>query len=75
VLLALAQRPRRTLLVVELVAAVIVAGAIILPIQLSFAAILAIGGPAARLPVRGGCLDPGGLAVNLQDKEDLDAST
>jgi hypothetical protein len=43
VLLALAQRPRRTLLVVELVAAVIVAGAIILPIQLSFAAILAIG--------------------------------
>jgi hypothetical protein len=43
VLLALAQRPRLTLLVVELVGAVIVAGAIILPFQLSFAAILAIG--------------------------------
>jgi hypothetical protein len=33
VLLALAQQPRRTLLVVELVGAVIVAGAIILPFQ------------------------------------------
>jgi hypothetical protein len=43
VLLALAQQPRRTLLVVELVGAVIVAGAIILPFQPSFAAILAIG--------------------------------
>src|SRR5215203_4950890 len=43
VLLALAQQPRRTLLVVELVAAVIVAGAIILPFQPSFAAIFAIG--------------------------------
>jgi hypothetical protein len=43
VLLALAQQPRRTLLVVELVGAVIVAGAIILPIQPSFTAILAIG--------------------------------
>jgi hypothetical protein len=43
VLLALAQQPRRTLLVVELAAAVIVAGAIILPFQPSFAAILAIG--------------------------------
>ena len=43
VLLALAQQPRRALLVVELVGAVIVAGAIILPFQPSFAAILAIG--------------------------------
>jgi hypothetical protein len=43
VLLALAQQPRRTLLVVELAGAVIVAGAIILPFQPSFAAILAIG--------------------------------
>jgi hypothetical protein len=43
VLLALAQQPRRTLLVVELVGAVIVAGVIILPFQPSFAAILAIG--------------------------------
>jgi hypothetical protein len=43
VLLALAQQPRRTLLVVELTAAVIVAGAIILPFQPSFAAILAVG--------------------------------
>jgi hypothetical protein len=43
VLLALAQQPRRTLLIVELVGAVIVAGAIILPFQPSFAAILAIG--------------------------------
>src|SRR3954449_8568215 len=43
VLLALAQQPRRTLLVVELVGAVIVAGAIILPFQPSFAAILAVG--------------------------------
>src|SRR4051794_23747307 len=42
VLLALAQQPRRTLLVVELAGAVIVAGAIILPFQPSFAAILAI---------------------------------
>jgi hypothetical protein len=43
VLLALAQQPRRTLLVVELVGAVVVAGAIILPFQSSFAAILAVG--------------------------------
>jgi hypothetical protein len=43
VLLALAQQPRRTLLVVELAGAVVVAGAIILPFQPSFAAILAIG--------------------------------
>jgi hypothetical protein len=43
VLLALAQQPRRTLLVVELIGAVIVAGAIVLPFQPSFAAILAIG--------------------------------
>jgi hypothetical protein len=42
VLLALALRPRRTLLVVELEAAVIVAGAIILPFQRSFAAILGV---------------------------------
>jgi hypothetical protein len=43
VLLALALRPRRTLLVVELAGAVVVAGAIILPSQPSFAAILAVG--------------------------------
>ena len=43
VLLALARRLRRTLLVLELAGAVIVAGAIILPFQPSFAAILAIG--------------------------------
>jgi hypothetical protein len=43
VLLALALRPRRTLLVVELASAVVVAGAIILPSQPSFAAILAVG--------------------------------
>jgi hypothetical protein len=43
VLLALAHRPRRTLLVVELAGAVIVAGVIILPFQPSFAAILAVG--------------------------------
>ena len=43
VLLALALRPRRTLLIVELAGAAIVAGAIILPFQPSFAAILAIG--------------------------------
>jgi len=43
VLLALAHRPTRTLLVVELAVAVIVAGAIILPFQPSFAAILAVG--------------------------------
>jgi hypothetical protein len=42
-LLALAQRPRRTLLAVEMALAVIIAGAIILPFQPSFAAILAIG--------------------------------
>jgi hypothetical protein len=42
VLLALALQPRRTLLVVELAEAVIVASAIILPFQPSFAAILAI---------------------------------
>jgi hypothetical protein len=43
VLLALAQQPCRTLLVVELVGAVIVAAAIILPFQPAFAAILAVG--------------------------------
>jgi hypothetical protein len=43
VLLALALRPRRTLLIVELAGAVVVAGAIILPLQPSFAAILAVG--------------------------------
>lgn len=43
VLLALALRPRRTLLIVEHTGAAIVAGAIILPFQPSFAAILAIG--------------------------------
>jgi hypothetical protein len=43
VLLALAHRPRRTLLVTELSVAVVVAGAILLPRQPSFAAILAIG--------------------------------
>jgi hypothetical protein len=43
VLLALALRPHRTLLIVEHTGAVIVAGAIILPFQPSFAAILAIG--------------------------------
>src|SRR3954453_10959801 len=43
VLLALAHRPRLTLLVVELAGAVIVAGVIILPFQPSFAAILAVG--------------------------------
>jgi len=43
VLLALALRPRRTLLIVELTGAVIVAAAIILPFQPTFAAILAIG--------------------------------
>jgi hypothetical protein len=43
VLLALAQRPRRTLLIVEHAMVAIVAGAIILPFQPSFAAILAIG--------------------------------
>jgi hypothetical protein len=52
VLLALAQRPRRTLLVVELAAAVVVAGAIILP----FPALLrrhprGRGGAADHLPV------------------------
>jgi uncharacterized integral membrane protein len=43
VLLALARRLRRTLLVLELAGAVIVAGAIILPFQPTFAAILANG--------------------------------
>jgi hypothetical protein len=43
VLLALALRPRRTLLIVEHAGAAFVAGAIILPFQPSFAAILAIG--------------------------------
>jgi hypothetical protein len=43
VLLALAHRPRRTLLIVEHAGAAIVAGAIILPFQPTFAAILAIG--------------------------------
>jgi hypothetical protein len=52
VLLALALRPRRTLLIVEHAGAAIVAGAIILPFQLSFPAILAIGVvPSDRLPV------------------------
>ncbi|MDP9219263.1 MAG: hypothetical protein M3P23_01845, partial [Actinomycetota bacterium] len=39
---ALVHRPRRTLLVVEMSGAVIVAGAILLPFQPSFAAILAV---------------------------------
>ena len=43
VLLALARRLRRTLLVLELAGAVILAGAIILPFQPTSAAILAIG--------------------------------
>jgi hypothetical protein len=43
VLLALALRPRRTLLIVEPAVAAIVVGAIILPFQPTFAAILAIG--------------------------------
>jgi hypothetical protein len=43
VLLALALQPRRTLLIVEHAVAAILAGAIILPCQPSFAAILAIG--------------------------------
>ena len=43
VVLALARRVRRTLLVFELAGAVILAGAIILPFQPTFAAILAIG--------------------------------
>jgi hypothetical protein len=43
VLLALAHRPGRTLLAAELAGAVIIAGAIILPFQPSFAAILAVG--------------------------------
>src|SRR5215217_6124983 len=43
VLLTLALQPRRTLLIVEHAGAAIVAGAIILPFQPSFAAILAIG--------------------------------
>jgi hypothetical protein len=43
VLLALAMRPRRTLLIVEHATAAVVAGVIILPFQPSFAAILAIG--------------------------------
>ena len=43
VLLALTRRLRRTLLVLELAGAVILAGAIILPFQPTFAAILAIG--------------------------------
>jgi hypothetical protein len=43
VLLTLALQPRRTLLIVEHAMAAIVAGAIILPFQPSFAAILAIG--------------------------------
>ena len=52
VLLALALRPRRTLLIAEPAVAAIVAGAIILPFQPTFAAILAIGGGAAdRLSV------------------------
>ena len=41
-LLALVQRPRRTLLVVEMSLAVIIAGVIIIPFQPSFAAILAV---------------------------------
>jgi hypothetical protein len=43
VLLALALRPHQTLLIVEHTGAALVAGAIILPFQPSFAAILAIG--------------------------------
>jgi hypothetical protein len=43
VLLALAQRPRRTLLVAEWSLAVIIAAVIILPFQPTFAAILAVG--------------------------------
>ena len=43
VLLALARRLRRTLLVLEMAGAVILAGAIIVPFQPTFAAILAIG--------------------------------
>jgi len=49
VLLTLAQQPRRALLVVELAGAVIVAGAIILPFQPSFAAVLAVA--SDHLPV------------------------
>jgi hypothetical protein len=43
VLLALALQPRRTLLIIEYAIAAIIAGAIILPFQPTFAAILAIG--------------------------------
>jgi hypothetical protein len=43
VLLALAHRPRRTLLIVEHAMVAIMAGVIILPFQPFFAAILAIG--------------------------------
>ena len=43
VLLAFSLRPRRTLLIVEPAVAAIIAGAIILPFQPKFAAILAIG--------------------------------
>jgi hypothetical protein len=43
VLLALAHRPRRTLLIVEHAMMAIMAGVIILPFQPFFAAILAIG--------------------------------
>jgi hypothetical protein len=50
VLVALALRPRRTLLVVELAGAVIMAGVIILPFQPSFAAILATYQSRSRLP-------------------------
>lgn len=42
-LLALAHRPRRTLLIVEHAMVAIMAGVIILPFQPFFAAILAIG--------------------------------
>ena len=42
VFFALVQRPRRVLLLVEMAAAVVIAAAIILPIALSFAAILAV---------------------------------
>jgi hypothetical protein len=51
VLLALASAPRRTLLIVEHAVAAIVAGAIILPFQPSFARILANrGGPLIAYP-------------------------
>ena len=65
VLFALALRPRRTLLIVEHAMAAVVAGAIILPFQPSFAAILAIGVmPLIAYPCwrGGGRFHPGGPA-------------